>query len=134
MGIQEELITALRQSSAWESSAYIITYDEHGGYFDHVPPPQVDAFGLGVRIPTLVISPFARRSHLEPTVYDLVSILKFLQANFRLPTLAAANHLFDESTPGGPNVEAAQGQPTGPPERPRDRLDEIGDLVQCFSF
>ncbi len=77
MGIQEELITALRESSSWDSSAYIITYDEHGGYFEHVPPPQVDAFGLGIRIPTWVISPFAKRLHLEPTVHDLVSILKF---------------------------------------------------------
>src|SRR6266508_3471792 len=47
MGIQEELITALRESSAWESSAYILTYDEHGGYFDHVAPPQFDAYGAG---------------------------------------------------------------------------------------
>jgi phospholipase C len=64
----------------------------------------------------------------------LVSILKFLEANFGLPTLASANHLFDESTPGGPNYEAAEGQPTGPPAPPRDRLDEIGDLMECFSF
>ena len=42
MGFQEELVTALRNSSAWESSAYIITYDEHGGYFDHVRPPRLD--------------------------------------------------------------------------------------------
>jgi phospholipase C len=134
MGIQEELITALRESSAWDTSAYVITYDEHGGYFDHVPPPQVDAFGLGIRIPTWVISPFAKPAHLEPTTYDLVSILKFLEANFGLPTLASVNHLFDESTPGGPNYEAAEGQPTGPPAPPRDRLDEIGDLMECFSF
>ena len=134
MGIQEELITALRESSAWDRSAYIITYDEHGGYFEHVPPPQVDAFGLGIRIPTWVISPFANPAHLEPTTYDLVSILKFLEANFGLPTLASVNHLFDESTPGGPNYAAAEGQPTGPPAPPRDRLQEIGDLMECFSF
>jgi len=51
-----ELITALMQSSAWPSSAYILTYDEAGGYFDHVPPTQLDAFGLGIRVPTWVIS------------------------------------------------------------------------------
>jgi phospholipase C len=134
MGIQEELVTALRESSAWDRSAYIITYDEHGGYFEHVPPPQVDAFGLGIRIPTWVISPFANPAHLEPTTYDLVSILKFLEANFGLPTLASVNHLFDESTPGGPNYAAAEGQPTGPPAPPRDRLQAIGDLMECFSF
>ena len=60
MDIQEELITALRESPAWDSSAYILTYDEHGGYFDHVPPPQLDAFGLGIRVPMWVISPWAK--------------------------------------------------------------------------
>jgi phospholipase C len=58
MGIQEELITALRDSSAWETAAYIVPYDEHGGCFDHVAPPALDAYGSGVRLPTWVISPF----------------------------------------------------------------------------
>ena len=134
MGIQEELVTALRDSSAWDTSAYLITYDEHGGYFDHVVPPAVDAFGLGIRVPTWVISPFAKPSHLEPTVYDHVSTLKFLEAVFDLPTLASANHLFDESTPGGLNYDAAQGAPTGPPAPPRDELDAIGNMLECFTF
>ncbi|MDP9226360.1 MAG: twin-arginine translocation signal domain-containing protein [Actinomycetota bacterium] len=70
MGIQEELITSLRNSSAWDTSAYILTYDEHGGYFDHVPPPTLDAYGPGVRVPTWVISPYAKRSHIEATRYE----------------------------------------------------------------
>ena len=60
MGIQEDVITALRDSPQWDSSAFMLTYDEHGGYFDHVPPPQLDAFGLGIRVPTWVISPYAK--------------------------------------------------------------------------
>jgi phospholipase C len=60
MGLQEELITAVRESPQWESSAYLLTYDEHGGYFDHVPPPQVDAYGLSVRVPLWVVSPYAK--------------------------------------------------------------------------
>jgi phospholipase C len=48
MGLQQELISAVRESPLWERSAYLLTYDEHGGYFDHVSPPQVDAFGLSV--------------------------------------------------------------------------------------
>ena len=91
MGIQEELIMALRASAAWESSAYILTYDEHGGYFDHVSPPPVDAFGLGVRIPTWVVSPWAKAGHIEPTPYDLTSILKFIERIFGLPTPRASN-------------------------------------------
>ena len=54
------LITALRRLVGLGHSAYIITYDEHGGYFDHVAPPQIDAYGLGIRVPTWVISPYAK--------------------------------------------------------------------------
>ena len=89
---QEELITALRDSPIWDSSAYIITYDEHGGYFDHVSPPQVDAFGLGVRIPTWIVSPWAKKGYLDPTLYDSTSILKFIERLHGLPTLASVNH------------------------------------------
>jgi phospholipase C len=134
MGIQQELITALQESPAWDSSAYILTYDEHGGYFDHVAPPTLDAYGAGVRVPTWVISPFAKKGHLEPTVYDHTSTLKFLETVFELPTLASVNHRFDQSTPGGPNNEAANGQETGPPAPPRDDRSDIGDLMECFAF
>jgi phospholipase C len=136
MGIQEELVTALRGSSAWDSSVYLITYDEHGGYFDHVPPPQIDAFGLGIRVPTWVISPWARQAHIEPTTYDATSILKFIERVFGLPTLASVNHLFDEQTPGGDNYDAAAGAAFGPPAPPRDGLPNsvVGDLFECFTF
>jgi phospholipase C len=129
MGIQQELITALMQSSAWNSSTYIVTYDEAGGYFDHVAPPQLDAFGLGVRLPTWVISPWAKPGHLEPTLYEHSSILKFIEAVFGLPTLASVNHSFDTSTPVGSNYEAG-----GPPAPPRDGRREIGSLMECFAF
>ena len=135
MGIQEECVTALRQSAAWESSAYIITYDEHGGYFDHVAPPQVDAFGLGIRIPTWVISPWAKPGHLEGTTYELSSILKFIERVFGLPTLASVNHRFDLATPvGGDYQAAAPGASAGPPAPPRDGRSDIGDLFECFTF
>src|SRR6516162_10842675 len=62
MGIQQQLITALQESSAWQSAAYILTYDEHGGYFDHIAPPVFDAYGAGIRVPAWVISPYAKRS------------------------------------------------------------------------
>jgi phospholipase C len=135
MAIQEKLITALRASAAWESSAYIITYDEHGGYFDHVSPPPVDAFGLGVRIPTWIVSPWAKARHIEPTTYDLTSILKFIERVFGLPTLASVNHLFDTATPVGGNYQAAApGATSGPPAPPRDNRTDIGDLFECFTF
>jgi phospholipase C len=134
MGIQENLITALRESSAWASSAYIITYDEHGGYFDHVEPPRVDAFGLGVRIPTWIVSPWARAGSIEPTTYDFGSILKFIERVYGLPTLASVNHLFDDATPGGGDYDAANGAANGPPAPPRDGSSATGDLFECFTF
>src|SRR5947209_20157830 len=124
MGTQQELITALRQSSAWTSSAYILTYDECGGSFEHVPSAQLDAFGLGIRVPTWVISPYAKRRHLEGRAYDHVSTLKFVETVFGLPTLASVNHTFDAATPAGSNYQAANGASTGPPAPPRDNRPE----------
>jgi phospholipase C len=134
MGIQRELITALQRSSAWPDAAYILTYDESGGFFDHVPPPQLDAYGLGIRVPTWVISPFARPGHLEPTLYEHSSLLKLIETVFGLPTLASVNHRFDSSTPGGPDNEASGGAALGPPAPPRDGLPAIGNLMECFAF
>jgi phospholipase C len=134
MGIQEQLIDALRNSSSWDTSAYLLTYDEHGGYFDHVDPPRFDAYGAGIRVPMWVVSPFAKPSHLEPTIYEHASTLKFLEALFGLPTLASVNHRFDSGTPGGPNNEAANGAAVGPPAPPRDDRADIGNLMECFAF
>ena len=134
MDLQQELVTALQSSSAWDSSAYFITYDESGGFFDHVPAPQLDGYGLGFRVPTWVISPHAKKAHVEPTLYEHSSLLKFIEAVFGLPTLASVNHQFDTSTPGGPNNQAANGSPTGPPAPPRDGRSDIGNLMECFGF
>jgi len=134
MGIQKELVDALRNSSSWSSSAYILAYDEAGGFFDHVAPPQVDAFGLGIRVPAWVISPFAKPGHLEPTLYEHTSILKLIETMFNLPTLASANHRFDAGTPAGSNYEAAGDRAVGPPAPPRDGMSAIGNLTECFGF
>jgi phospholipase C len=133
MNLQRELIGALQQSSAWASSAYLLTYDESGGFFDHVAPPQLDAYGLGPRVPTWVISPFARPGHLEPTLYEHSSTLKLIEAAFGLPTLASINHTFDARTPGGRDNGAASGR-WGPPAPPRDGLPAVGNLLECFQF
>jgi len=134
MGMQRELITALQKSAAWKDCAYVLTYDEAGGFFDHKPPPQLDSWGLGIRVPTWVISPFAKPRHLEPALYDHTSILKFIERVFGLPTLASVNHQFDESTPTGPNHEAGAGRASGPPAAPRDSRFDLGNLMECFSF
>jgi phospholipase C len=128
-----EVINALMQSSLWKSSALFLTYDEGGGYFDHVAPPQVDAYGLGFRVPTLVVSPWARRGYISGQLYEHSSILKFIERRFGLPTLASVNHQFDTSTPGQ-NNDAANGAATGPAAPPRDGLPQLGDFYEVFDF
>ena len=71
--------------------AVIVTYDENGGFWDHVAPPHGpgwgDRFGPGTRIPALVISPYARRAFVDPTSYDTTSIIKFITRRFDLAPL-----------------------------------------------
>jgi phospholipase C len=52
----------------------IVTYDENGGFWDHVPPPRIDAWGPGTRVPAIVISPFAKQGFIDHTTYDTTSI------------------------------------------------------------
>jgi phospholipase C len=130
MGFQQQAINALRTSRLWNRSAFLLTYDEHGGFFDHVAPPQVDAFGLGIRVPLWVVSPFARRGPiLSRRPADHVSTLKFIERNWRLPTLAARNHTFDHGTPTGGNFQTG-----GAPAPPRDGLRSLSDLFDLFEF
>jgi len=135
MDYQQRLIEALMDSPVWDSSAFILTYDESGGYFDHVAPLQLDAYGLGPRVPTWVVSPWAKRAHLGTRLYEHSSVLKFIERTFGLPSLRSVNHRFDSATPAGPNNEAAAaGATSGPPAQPRDGLAAIGDLSECFTF
>lgn len=128
-----QVIKALMASSTWKTSVLFLIWDEGGGFFDHVAPPQVDAYGLGFRVPTLVISPYARRGYVSGQLYEHNSILKFIERRFGLPTLASVNHQFDASTPDSDN-DAAHGQASGPPAPPRDRLPQIGDFSEVFDF
>ena len=132
MALQEELITALMRSKLWGKSVYILTYDESGGFFEHVAPPQIDAYGLGPRVPTWVISPHSRRRHLETTLYEHTSTLKLIERVFGLPSLASINHQFDDHTPATDNAAATGDK--GPAAAPRDALQVIGDLTECFQF
>jgi phospholipase C len=92
-----QLIEAVRRSRYWPSSAIIVTYDENGGFWDHVPPPRFDRWGPGSRVPAIVISPYAKRGFVDHTPYDTTSILKFIEWRFGLRPLtgrdARANNL-----------------------------------------
>jgi phospholipase C len=128
MGLMQSIITAVQNSPAWASTAILLTYDEAGGFFDHVPPPQLDAYGPGIRVPMLIISPYAKPGYVDTTFSDPGSVLKFIETVFGLPTLASINHQFDTSTPTTNNDTG------GAPFPPRDGNPATSDLMQDFTF
>ena len=76
------------RSSYWNRVAILLTYDEGGGWYDHVAPPVFDYFGPGSRVPALLISPYARRGYIAHETYDHTSILKLIEWRFGLEPLA----------------------------------------------
>lgn len=103
-----DLITALQNGPEWPTTAIIITYDEHGGFWDHVPPPLVDRWGPGIRVPTLVIAPFARRHFVDHHRYDTTSILSLIEHRWGLAPLSTRDAAADDMA----NVfEAGQSEP-----------------------
>ncbi|MBI1743937.1 acid phosphatase [Candidatus Acetothermia bacterium] len=93
----EDLVNAVKNSPYWSDTVIIITYDENGGLWDHVSPPKGDRWGPGTRVPTIIISPFAKKGFVDHTQYDTTSILRFIEERWNLPALgsrdAVANDL-----------------------------------------
>jgi phospholipase C len=83
----KEVINAIMSSQYWNSTAIILTWDDYGGFYDHVPPPQIDKYGLGFRMPTLIVSPYARPGYIDHTQYQFESILNFIGWRFNIPSL-----------------------------------------------
>ena len=83
-----DLIEKVKHSAEWEKTAIIVTYDDYGGWYDHVAPPEGDRWGPGSRVPMLVISPYARKGFVDHTMYDTTSILKFIEWRYGLKPLA----------------------------------------------
>jgi acid phosphatase len=83
------LITTIENSPNWKDTAIIITYDEHGGFWDHVPPPVHDQWGPGARLPAIVISPFAKTNNVDHTTYDTSSILATIEMRWSLTPLTS---------------------------------------------
>jgi phospholipase C len=93
------LVNAVMQSPYWQNSAIIITWDDYGGFYDHVKPMQADEWGFGFRVPAIVISPYAWSGTVVHTQYDFTSILKLIETKFLLSSLTtrdnAANNMLD---------------------------------------
>jgi phospholipase C len=86
-------INALMQGPQWGSTAIFLTWDDFGGYYDHIAPPVTSVWGYGLRVPLIVISPYARPAHISKTVYSFASILSFAENILGLPPLLAADTL-----------------------------------------
>lgn len=82
-----DLVRTIQASSAWKSTLIIVTYDENGGFWDHVPPPPGDRWGPGSRIPTILIGSMVKKGFVDHTLYDTTSILKLITRRFGLEPL-----------------------------------------------
>ena len=102
------LVNQVMESQFWASSAIVLTWDDYGGFYDHVPPPQVDRYGEGFRVPAIVISPWAKQGYVDHTPYEFASLLKMVEDNWNLPRLPNPND--------------------------RDELSSIGDMGNAFDF
>ena len=95
----KNVIDAIMVSPYWSSTAILLTWDDYGGFYDHVPPPQIDKYGLGFRMPALIISPYAKQGYIDHTRYQFESVLKFIEWRFNIPALTTrdvhANNLLN---------------------------------------
>lgn len=85
------IVNAIGASKYWNSTAIIIVWDDWGGWYDNVPPPQLDYDGLGFRVPMIVVSPWARRGYISHTQYEFGSILEFVEQTFNVPSLGTTD-------------------------------------------
>jgi phospholipase C len=95
-----DLLNALMQSPYWRDTVVVVTWDEYGGFYDHVAPTQVDPYGFGFRVPALVISPYARPGYVDSTTFDFTSVLRYIEdmagAAYLTRRIAGANSVASE--------------------------------------
>jgi phospholipase C len=91
-------INAVVQGPEWSNSAIFLTWDDFGGYYDHVAPISLDQFGLGMRVPLLIISPYAKAGYISHTQYEFASVLKFIEERFNLPFLTTRDANANDTT------------------------------------
>ena len=112
------LINAIARGPDWDSTAIFLTWDDWGGFYDHVPPPTVDENGYGIRVPGIVISPYARRGYIDHQVLSHDAYVKFIEDDF------LGGERIDPKTDGRPD------------QRPdvRENATQLGDLRTDFDF
>jgi phospholipase C len=112
------LIDAIMRGPDWDSTAIFLSWDDWGGFYDHVKPPHVDENGYGLRVPGLVISPYARRGYVDHQTLSFDAYLKFIEDDF------LGGRRIDPSTDGRPD----------PRPDVRENAALLGDLASDFDF
>ncbi len=85
------VVNAVGTSAYWQDTAIFVTWDDWGGWYDHVAPPQLDSMGLGFRVPMIAISAYSRAQYVSHTQYEFGSLLRFIEEDFHLPTLSSSD-------------------------------------------
>jgi phospholipase C len=112
------VINTIMRSPDWRSTAIFLAWDDWGGYYDHVPPPKVDRNGFGLRVPVIVISPYARRGLIDHQLGSLDAFTKFIEDDF----LGGAR--LDPTTDGRPDPRISV----------REAMPQVGDMTRDFNF
>jgi phospholipase C len=112
------LINAAMQGPEWSSTAIFLSWDDWGGFYDHITPPSVDANGFGLRVPGLVISPYARRGFVDPGTMSQDAYVKFIEDDF------LNSMRLDPKTDGRPDPRISV----------RENFAQVGNLVSDFNF
>jgi phospholipase C len=124
-----QIVNAIGRSAAWDSTAIVIVWDDWGGWYDHVPPPQLDYDGLGIRVPMMCISPYSPQGVVSHTQYESASILRFVEDTFGLAQLSVADARAQD--PGTDCVNLSQQprafSPISTSRKPADFLRRLPD-------
>ncbi len=112
------LVNAVMNSPDWDSSAIFLAWDDWGGFYDHVPPPKVDENGYGLRVPGLVISPYAKRGYVDHQTLSFDAYAKFIEDDF------LNGQRLDPKTDGRPD----------PRPTVREDVPQLGNLADDFDF
>jgi phospholipase C len=112
------LVNAVMKSPDWSSTAIFLAWDDWGGFYDHVPPPTVDRNGYGLRVPGIVISPYARRGYVDHQTLSFDAYVKFIEDDF------LGGQRLDPKTDGRPD----------PRPTVREDVSILGDVANDFDF
>jgi phospholipase C len=118
MAYVTRLVNAVMRGPAWERSAIFLTWDDWGGFYDHVPPVVVDELGYGIRVPGILISPYARQGYIDHQTLTFDAYLRLIEDRFL----------------GGERLDPASMSRPDPRPVVRETLPVLGDLSAEFDF